>query len=863
MEAGYLQKVGLDIRSGPSVGLAMANGANGTTVNGTNGYASASAPATQSPSPPLDDSFGKDLLGKGFERSPVVRGTHPPWLPPNGGSDAGLQVMNSLTGQKEAFRPLQDKKVVWYTCGPTVYDVAHMGHARAYLTFDILRRIMAHYLGFDVKYQINITDIDDKIILRARQNKLFDDFSKEASNMKLEDLKQVVNAALNSKGDKLAAKAPIAPAADASGKDQQEYTTSLQEHQLKLGQHAELEQKIKAALKTGQSQPILASAREVLMEKLDKERGHTVTDHSIFDAHGRHFEKEYFEDMDALGILRPDVVTRITEYMDGRVQKFIEKLEEQGVAYASAGSVYFDIAAFQKMGYHYRKLVPALCATAKEMEEGEGALAAEDAEKRSPNDFALWKKSKPGEPAWDSKWGPGRPGWHIECSVMATDVNGEYLDIHAGGEDLKFPHHDNEMAQSEAYLQRSQWVNYFWHAGHLHIEGLKMSKSLKNFITIRQALGVHSARQLRLMFLMQAWDKGMNYSDQAIDMAKVEEKRVKHFLGSLDFWRRRPNGKKPSDREAKLEAAVASCQAAIHAAILDNFATPKVVEALSKLVVECKAALEALPDLSLEPVEKAAQLVESTLGTLGVVGLRVEREPKAAWTQTVDAFADLRQAVRDLAKEKDAGARQELLTKAVAKAAPAVTIANDAGLKELAAALESFQKDLTSLAKEAPGKLLGRCDQVRDADLVALGVRLEDRGNEGYVWMFEQREALEAEQKEAEEKAQEAVRQKVRNKLEQKAKELKVAEKAAVAPKDLFQTGASKGVYAEFDAEGVPTKLANGEEVSAKKRKDLAKELAKQQKDFEKLSKQAGEAGIDSYLAKMRGEVAEMERQLQ
>jgi len=154
----------------------------------------------------------------------------------------------------------------------------------------------------------------------------------------------------------------------------------------------------------------------------------------------------FFEDMDALGVLKPDVVTRITEYMDGRVQKFIERLEELGVAYGSAGSVYFDIAAFEKLGYKYRKLVPAMCATAKEMEEGEGALAAEDAEKRSPNDFALWKASKPGEPAWESKWGPGRPGWHIECSV-ATDINGDYLDIHAGGEDLKFPHHDNEMAQ--------------------------------------------------------------------------------------------------------------------------------------------------------------------------------------------------------------------------------------------------------------------------------------------------------------------------------------------------------------------------------------------------------------------------------
>lgn len=859
MDAGYLQKVGLDIRSSPALCLGRTNGQS----NGITGTASPKVPAAQSPTRSVNGNFGGDLMGKGYERAAITKGSHPPWLAPNGGVDSGLQVMNSLTGDKESFRPLKENKVIWYTCGPTVYDVAHMGHARAYLTFDILRRIMQNYLGFDVKYQINITDIDDKIILRARQNKLFDDFSQEASKMKLDELKKVVSAAVDLKGKKLEKKAPVKPAADASAKDQQEYTTSMAEHQLKLGQHSELESKIQAALETGKSTEILATARDVLMEKLDKERGHTVSDHSIFDAHGRRFEKEYFEDMDALGILRPDVVTRITEYMDGRVQKFIERLEEMGVAYGSGGSVYFDIASFEKMGYHYRKLVPALCATAKEMEEGEGALAAEDAEKRSPNDFALWKASKPGEPAWESKWGPGRPGWHIECSVMATDINGEYLDIHAGGEDLKFPHHDNEMAQSEAYLQRSQWVNYFWHAGHLHIEGLKMSKSLKNFITIRQALGMHSPRQLRMMFLMQAWDKGMNYSDQAIDMAKVEERRVKHFLGSLDFWLRRPHGQKPSDKEAKIEASVASCKGAIDAALRNNFATPRVIEALSKLVMECKVAFESLPDLSLEPVVKAAQLVESTLTMLGVEGLRQVREPKEAWTKSLDAFADLRQSVRDFAKEKDAAKRKQLIADAVAKAAPAVSSAQGAGLKELADVLESFQKDLTSLAGEAPAKLLGRCDQVRDVDLVRLGVRLEDRGNEGYVWMFESREVLEAEQKEAEEKAKEAAQQKIRNKLDQKAKELKVAEKAAVAPKDLFQNGANTGVYADFDAEGVPTKLANGEELSAKKRKDLAKELAKQQKDFEKLQKQAGDAGVEAYLAKMRSEVAEMERQLQ
>mmetsp|Transcript_22684 Transcript_22684/g.41060 ORF Transcript_22684/g.41060 Transcript_22684/m.41060 type:complete len:857 (+) Transcript_22684:94-2664(+) len=856
MDTSYLKKVGLEIKTGTPAVLhrTLAGGYPVGPDAANNGH----APAP--PAPAATSTFGADLLGKGFERTAVTRGNHPPWLVPNAGHDAKLQVVNSLTGEKEPFRPLKDKKVIWYTCGPTVYDVAHMGHARAYLTFDILRRIMSNYLGFEVKYQINITDIDDKIILRARQNKLFDDFKAEALKMTSADLAKVVAAAMEMKSAKLKKKAPQAPQADATQKEKQEFETLKQEHELKVGQHAELQTKVDAALTSGQAEQIASTAREVLMEKLDKEKGHTVSDHSIFDAHGRHFENEYFEDMDALGVIRPDVVTRITEYMDGRVQKFIERLEELGVAYGSAGSVYFDIAAFEKLGYRYRKLVPAMCATAKEMEEGEGALAAEDAEKRSPNDFALWKKSKPGEPAWESKWGPGRPGWHIECSVMATDINGEYLDIHAGGEDLKFPHHDNEMAQSEAYLQRSQWVNYFWHAGHLHIEGLKMSKSLKNFITIRQALGMHSARQLRLMFLMQAWDKGMNYSDQAIDMAKAEERKVKHFFGSLDFWQRKPHGKKPGDREDQLKAATAACKDAIHAAILDNFSTPKVVEVLSKLVSECKAALDSLPDVSLEPVLAAAKLAEDTFKMLGVEGLRVAPANKDKLTPVLDAFADLRQNLRDGAKEKDSEKRKEAVLAAVQTAEASIASAKKDGLTEVATALQAFVTDVKSLAGNPAVEILKRCDKVRDVDFVSLGVRLEDRGTEGYIWMFDSKEAMEAEQKEAEEKAREAAKQKVRNKLDQKLKELKVADKSAIAPQELFKTG---GLYSEFDAEGVPTKLANGEEVSAKKRKDLAKELAKQLKDFEKLQKQAGADGIEAFILKMKSEVAEMEKQLQ
>lgn len=860
-DLSYLRKVGLEVTgAAPAFSLARASASSSAAAAAVpNGGGPASSAMLCRPC------FGSDLLGKGFAGEAVTRGTHPPWLVPNQGHDVGLQVVNGLTGAKEAFRPLNGKTVSWYTCGPTVYDVSHLGHARAYLTFDILRRIMRDYFGYELKFQINITDIDDKIIVRSRHLKLFDDFRQEASKMKAANLAAVTQAALSVAEDKLKKKTPVQPAAGASGKDKAEYETSTEEHALKTRQHTEMVKRVEEALKSGDVEAVLSAGRDVFMAKLDKERGHTVTDHNIFEAHARKYEDEYFADMDSLDILRPDVVTRITDYMDGRVQKFIERLEELKVAYASSGSVYFDIDAFQNQGYHYRKLVPCAHASAKEMEEGEGALAAEDAEKRNPNDFALWKKSKPGEPAWESKWGPGRPGWHIECSVMATDINGEHLDIHAGGEDLKFPHHDNEMAQSEAYLQRSQWVNYFWHAGHLHIEGLKMSKSLKNFITIRQALEICTARQMRMMFLMQAWDKSMSYSDQAIDMAKAEERKTKHLFGSIAFWQRQPHGEQPGgEPETKLAASVVASKDAVHAALLDNFGTPKVIETLSKLISEAKAVLDTLPKASLEPVNAAASLVQNTLGMLGVNGLLVEPQgAKDSWNAAIDGLAACRSEIREVARKKgDAGQFKA----AIDKATTAAAAARKASLTEVADVIEAFQKDLRQLvdAKAATAEVLKRCDALRNVDVVRLGVRLEDRdGMAGipYIWMFDERKVMEAEQREAEEKAKAAGVEKIRNKLDQKEKELRSAEKAAVEPKDMFRSGGYAGLYSAYDEEGVPLKQVGGEEVSAKKRKDLVKELGKQQKDYEKLQKQSGAEGIDAFLAKLRAEVAELKAQ--
>lgn len=230
------------------------------------------------------------------------------------------------------------------------------------------------------------------------------------------------------------------------------------------------------------------------------QEGHTVTDHSIFRELSSYWETQFFADMRRLRVRDPDTLTRVTEYVP-EIVSFVEGIIKNGYGYEVDGSVYFDTRAFDKADEHdYAKLEPWSKGNKELLEEGEGALSVATG-RRSAADFALWKASKPGEPSWPSPWGPGRPGWHIECSVMASAVFGDSMDIHSGGSDLAFPHHDNEMAQSEvmsilfqpqtgtkpyvqAYHNCRSWVNYFLHTGHLHIEGLKMSKSLKNFITI-------------------------------------------------------------------------------------------------------------------------------------------------------------------------------------------------------------------------------------------------------------------------------------------------------------------------------------------------------------------------------------------
>ena len=483
----------------------------------------------------------------------------PPWLPPPEPSPEvklpALRIYNSLTRKSEPFVPIDSKnrKVTWYACGPTVYDDAHLGHARNYVTTDIIRRIMRGYFQYDVNFVMNITDVDDKIIVRGRQQYLLGEFlagrletgaSEEAFR------KAALEAYIKKNLPLLDMKTALQ---DLDREVEHRYGGVLQGKSLD-GQASpgDQEAKIKMHLKTvlaasaamvkleaGEipetSEMFQNQVQDVLLPYLDSLFGSSIdaSDHSIFTKLTKKFETRFMDDLRVLNCLDPDEVTRVTEY-GPQIVNFVQKIQDNHFAYTTSdGSVYFDIDAFEGANNNYARLEPWNRNDEKLQADGEGALSgkASKSEKRSKADFALWKSSKPGEPSWPSPWGGGRPGWHIECSAMASDKLGSQIDIHSGGIDLAFPHHDNELAQSEAYwLEKNhqhQWVNYFMHMGHLSIQGSKMSKSLKNFTTIREALakGTWTPRGLRIVFLLGNWADPIEITDDLVkSMSAWEDK---------------------------------------------------------------------------------------------------------------------------------------------------------------------------------------------------------------------------------------------------------------------------------------------------------------------------------------------------
>ena len=311
-----------------------------------------------------------------------------------------MKLYNTLTRRKEEFVPLEKGKVKMYVCGPTVYDFFHIGNARPFIVFDVLRRYL-EYRGYEVSYVQNFTDVDDKIIRRAAEE-----------------------------------------------------NSTMQE----------------------------VSER---------------------------FIREYFADADRLGIKRATVHPKATEHIN-EIIDLISRLEEKGLAYTAEDGVYFDTSKFPEYGKLSKQSLEDLNA---------GARVEVDQNKKNPADFALWKKQKPGEPAWDSPWGKGRPGWHIECSAMSTKYLGETLDIHAGGQDLIFPHHENEIAQSEG-ASGKPFARYWLHNGFINIENEKMSKSLGNFFTVRDISRNYDLEIIRFFMLSAHYRNPVNFSREMLEQAK-------------------------------------------------------------------------------------------------------------------------------------------------------------------------------------------------------------------------------------------------------------------------------------------------------------------------------------------------------
>lgn len=669
---------------------------------------------------------GYDLAGRWIAPSPAR-----PFI-------TGLKVNNSVSGEKCAFIPNEDNIVNWYGCGPTVYDAAHMGHARNYITFDIIRRVMTDYFGYKVNMCMNITDVDDKIIARSNE--------------------------LNMPFDKLA----------------------------------------------------------------------------------RYWENDFFTNMKDLNCQLPDVITRVSEFVP-KIITFIESIISNGFAYHSNGSVYFDTQAFRNDPRHtYGRMEPWSVNDEARVLEGEGALGATTAsEKKCPLDFALWKKSKPGEPSWDAPaWGPGRPGWHIECSVMASDVLGFPLDIHSGGIDLRFPHHDNELAQSEAKYNRPQWVNYFLHSGHLHIKGLKMSKSLKNFITIKHILGQYNPRVVRLLVLLHKWDQPMNYDPEGTSMKEPMEldRILTHFFGNLRQILRKavaPNTTWQtvqdvetfgcssglvaeqlwSAAETALFESFNTTQIEIHAALCDNFNTPLVLTQIHQhLVGSVNRYLNSCqPENYRGPL--LGKIANYTHRILEVFGLC---NPSVNFSLPYGLKLD-----GDGVDHQSGGERMANLMDEVGSFRHSV--------RELAKSMMKSSEDKAA-AKKTAQDLLKLSDTFRDENLIELGIRLEDKGDKGFVWKEGCREELLAERQQRRAEEEKSVKEKeARLKQLAEAKQRKEQE-AKIPPQDFIRL-TRPGEFSEFDDSGLPTVTSGGSPVSKSARDKLRKILEKHKSVYETSSK--------------------------
>ncbi|WP_372880699.1 cysteine--tRNA ligase [Psychromonas sp.] len=401
-----------------------------------------------------------------------------------------LKIYNTLTRQKEEFKPLIPGKVGMYVCGITIYDYCHIGHGRTFVAFDTVARYL-RFSGYDLNFVRNITDIDDKIINRAAEN--------------------------NESYEQLTAR----------------------------------------------------------------------------------YTKAMHEDFDALFLQRPDIEPRVTDHMP-EVISMVKKLIDKGHAYvAESGDVLFAVDSFSQYG--------ELSGQNLEMLQAGSRVDVEDS-KRNPLDFVLWKMAKPGEPFWESPWGNGRPGWHIECSAMNHKHLGEVFDIHGGGSDLTFPHHENEIAQS-CCAHHGKYVNTWMHSGMVQVDKVKMSKSLNNFFTIKDVLDVYDSESVRYFLISGHYRSQLNYSEDNLKQARASLERLYTAIRDLPI----ANEIVPDKDEVHYQKFVKAMD--------DDFNTPEALAVLFDLAKE----VNRLKQTDLEQAALSASLLVKLANVLGLLSQSPEQ----------------------------------------------------------------------------------------------------------------------------------------------------------------------------------------------------------------------------------------------
>lgn len=618
---------------------------------------------------------------------------------------------------------------------------------------------------------------------------------------------------------------------------------------------------------------IFPGSDEVLLPYLDSLYKETVdtSDQTMFTDLTKAMELLFLQDMDNLNVLRPTIITRVTEYVP-QIVKFVERIVEKGFAYEADGSVYFDIVAFEKAGNTYARLRPDSKNDKSLQDEGEGALSTNLGGKRSPGDFAIWKKSKPGEPYWPSPWGEGRPGWHIECSVMASDIFGEQMDIHSGGIDLAFPHHDNELAQSEAYYcdaakGEHTWVKYFLHTGHLHIAGSKMSKSLKNFLTIQDALDTtFTARSMRIVFLLGKWFDGIEISPDMIAQAASWESTVSNLFTNTKSWLAESGLQSgvaslsldASNTDSVLLKELEQAKQDVNAALCNSFDTPRAMQVILRLVNVTNSYLKDNKDANLAEVEAIARWITKLVGIFGLDANATAPYDGLGWASTLGADVDAKVAVEPYASmmkrvQQDVTnlkIENEVLTSLASKnpVAEFEEIEKSGSrdieqlslpyLRVIAQLRDELRRIVSTQAPDVKKAILSLTDRIRDYDFTNLGVYLDDRpDNQPSLIKFVPAAELIAARDEKAAREAEKAKRKEEARLAQEKAAAEAREKAKVPPEDMFKADER---YAEWDEQGMPTKMKDGSDVPKSQLKSLKKLWDKQKRAHEDLKAKGG-----------------------